>query len=89
MRKRVLASLLMPWMPSTVHLPRAEDPIPDTIGVGVLFSLAAAGGVLAVVVGSVLGVSDSRQNRWARVGVSLGFALGTLLYGAALLGQLL
>jgi hypothetical protein len=79
----------MSWTPPTALPPRAEDPIPDTIGVGALFSLAAAGGVLAVVVGSVLGVSDSRQNRWARKGVSLGFVLGALLYGAALLGQLL
>jgi hypothetical protein len=79
----------MPWLLPTVHLPRAENPISDTIGFGVLFSLAGAGGVLAVVVGSVLGISDSRQNRWARVGVSLGFALGALLYGAALIGQLL
>jgi hypothetical protein len=69
-------------------LPRAEDPIPDTVGVGVLFSLAGAGGILAVVVGSMLGISDSRQNRWARLGVSFGFALGALLYGTALIGQL-
>jgi hypothetical protein len=59
------------------------------MGVGVLFSLSGAGGVLAVVVGSILGISDSRQNRWTRVGVSLGFALGTVLYGTALLGQVL
>jgi hypothetical protein len=73
----------------TALLLRAEDPIPDTIGVGVLFSLAGAGGVLAVVAGSILGISDSRQNRWARLGVSLGFTLGALLYGTALIGQLL
>jgi hypothetical protein len=78
----------MSWIPPTMLLPQAEDPIPNTIGVSVLFSFAAAGGVLAVVVGSILGISDSRQNRWARVGVSLGFALGALLYGTALLGQL-
>jgi hypothetical protein len=79
----------MLWMLATVLLPRAEDPIPDTIGVGVLFSLAAAGGVLAVVAGSMLGISDSQQNRWARLGVSFGFTLGALLYGIALIGQLL
>ena len=56
---------------------------------GVLFGFAGAGGVLAVVLGSMLDISDTRQNRWARVGVSLGFASGALLYGAALLGQLL
>ncbi len=78
----------MPWMVPTAFLPQAEDPIPDTIGVGVMFGLAGAGGVLAVVVGSILGISDSRQNRWARLGVSFGFALGALLYGTALIGQL-
>lgn len=76
----------MAWMLSIGALPRAENPIPDTIGVGVLFSLAGA--VLAVVVGSIFGISDSRQNQWARVGVSFGFALGALLYGTALIGQL-
>lgn len=79
----------MLWMLPTALLPQAEDPIPDTIGVGVLFSLAGAGGVLAVVVGSMLGISESRQNRWARLGVSFGFALGALLYGTALISQLL
>jgi hypothetical protein len=79
----------MLWMLPTALLPRAEDPIPDTIGVGILFSLAGAGGVLAVVAGSMLGISDSRQNRWARLGVSLGFMLGALLYVTALLSQLL
>ncbi len=79
----------MLWVSPTALLPRVEDPIPDTIGVGVLFSFAGAGGVLAVVVGSMFGISDSRQNRWARLGVSFGFALGALLYGTALIGQLL
>jgi hypothetical protein len=37
----------------------------------------------------MLGISDSRQNRWARLGVSFGFALGAPLYGIALIGQLL
>lgn len=69
----------MVWMLPIGALPRTENPFPDTIGVGVLFSFAGAGGVLAVVVGSMLGISDSRQNRWARLGVSFGFALGALL----------
>jgi hypothetical protein len=73
----------------TALLLRVEDPISDTIGTGVLFSLAGAGGVLAVVVGSMFGISDSQQNQWVRLGVSFGFALGALLYGTALIGQLL
>jgi len=64
----------MLWVLPTALLPRVEDPIPDTIGIGVLFSLAGAGGVIAVVFGSVLGISDSQQNRWVRLGVSFGFA---------------
>jgi hypothetical protein len=79
----------MPWALPTADLPQTEDPIPNTIGLGLLFSLAGAGGLLAVVVGSILGISDSRQNRWVRIGVSLGFGLGALLYGAVLIGQLL
>ncbi len=70
-------------------LPRVEDPIPDTIGVGALFSAAGAGGVLAVVAGSMLGISDGQQNRWARMGVSLGFVAGAVVYAIALVGQLL
>lgn len=70
-------------------LPRVEDPIPDTIGIGVLFSAAGAGGVIAVVAGSILGVSETRQNRWARRGVSVGFAVGAAIYAIALIGQLL
>jgi hypothetical protein len=73
----------------TAILPRVEDPIPDTIGIGALFGAAGAGGVLAVVAGSMFGVSDAQQNRWARVGVSLGFAAGAVIYASALIGQLL
>ncbi|HEX5375945.1 MAG TPA: hypothetical protein VFW48_07280 [Solirubrobacterales bacterium] len=73
----------------TAILPRVEDPIPDTIGIGALFGAAGAGGVLAVVAGSMLGVSDAQQNRWARAGVSFGFAAGAIIYAGALIGQLL
>lgn len=36
-------------------LPRVENPIPDTIGVGFIFSTAGAGGVVMLVLGSSLG----------------------------------
>jgi len=69
-------------------LPRVEDPIPDTIGIGALFSAAGAGGVVAMVAGSALGISRARQDQWARTGVSIGFAVGAAIYVTALLGQL-
>jgi hypothetical protein len=70
-------------------LPRVEDPIPDTIGVGFIFSTAGAGGVVVLVLGSMLGLSGAELDAWARRGVSAGFALGTLFYATALAGQLL
>jgi hypothetical protein len=72
-----------------VILPRVEDPIPDTIGVGALFTAAGAGGVIAVVAGSVFGASEKQQNWLARVGVSIGFVVGVAVYAISLVGQLL
>jgi hypothetical protein len=70
-------------------LPRVEDPIPDMIGVGFIFSMAGAGGVVMLVFGSMLGLSASELDAWARRGVSMGFVAGTLFYAAALVGQIL
>jgi hypothetical protein len=70
-------------------LPRVEDPIPDTIGVGIIFSMAGAGGVVMLVLGSILGMSVAELDAWARRGVSVGFAAGALFYAAALVGQIL
>lgn len=70
-------------------LPRVEDPIPDTIGVGFIFSMAGAGGVVMVVLGSMLGMSATELETWARRGVSMGFVTGALFYAAALIGQIL
>jgi len=51
-------------------LPRVEDPLPDTIGVGIIFSIAGAGGVVMLVLGSMLGLSAAELDAWARRGVS-------------------
>jgi hypothetical protein len=75
--------------PLIAFLPRVEDPIPDTIGVGVIFSTAGAGGVVMLVLGSMVGLSDAELDMWARRGVSLGFAVGALFYATALAGQVL
>jgi hypothetical protein len=70
-------------------LPRVEDPIPDTIGVGFIFSMAGAGGVVMLVFGSMLGMSAAELDAWARRGVSIGFMAGAFLYAAALVEQIL
>jgi len=69
-------------------LPRVEDPIPETIGVGAIFSAAGAGGVVMLVLGSMLGLSEAELDAWARRGVGAGFAIGSLVYVAALAGQI-
>ncbi len=79
-------------MPSTslnAVLPRVEDPFPDTIGVGVIFSIAGAGGVFGLVTGSLLGASDVELDLWTRRGVTFGFAAGAIFYAIALIVQVL
>lgn len=53
-------------------LPRVEDPIPDAIGVGIIFSTAGAGGVVMLVLGSMLGLSTAELDAWARRGRQFG-----------------
>jgi hypothetical protein len=76
-------------IPFNAVLPRVEDPFPDTIGVGVIFSIAGAGGVVGFVAGSMLGASDVEPDLWTRRGVSFGFTVGTIFYAAALVVQVL
>jgi hypothetical protein len=79
----------MAGTPFVSLLPRVEDPIPDMIGVGFIFSMAGAGGVVMLVFGSLLGLSATELDTWTRRGVSMGFVAGALFYAAALLGQVL
>jgi hypothetical protein len=79
----------MAGTPLITLLPRVEDPIPDRIGVGIIFGTAGAGGVVMLVLGSLLGRSADELDAWARRGVSAGFVVGALFYTAALVGQVL
>lgn len=79
----------MPGAVLAAFLPRVEDPMPDTIGLGAIFSMAGAGGVLLLVLATCVGLSDSRRDAWGRRGVVGGFAVGLSLYTIALVGQLL
>ncbi len=70
-------------------LPKVENPIPDTIGLGAIFSLAGAGGVLLLVLTTLLDLPDERRNTWSRHGMVGGFVGGSILYATALLNQIL
>lgn len=70
-------------------LPRVEDPFPDTIGLGAIFSTAGAGGVLLLVLASIVGASEGQRDVWTRRGVVLGFAAGAFFYLLALVNQVL
>jgi hypothetical protein len=75
-------------IPLNVLLPRVEDPIPDTIGLGAIFSAAGAGGVLLLVLASLVGLPDWERDAWGRKGMVGGFLVGSLLYLVALAAQL-
>ena len=68
-------------------LPRVEDPLPDSIGLGFPFSMAGVGGVL----GNVLWVRQplSERNRATSVGGLWGFWVGVVFYLALFVNQLL
>lgn len=78
----------MPGIPLNAFLPRVEDPIPDTIGLGAIFSAAGAGGVLLLVLASLVGLPDTQRDAWGRKGMVGGFLVGSLLYVVALAAQL-
>ena len=67
-------------------LPKVEDPIPGTIGLGDLVSLAGAGGVL----GAVLSIArPQKRDLFVSLGTFLGFCFGCGLYALSLAVQLL
>jgi len=78
----------MPGLPINALLPRVEDPIPDAIGLGTIFSAAGAGGVLLLVLASLVGLPDRQRDAWGRRGMVGGFLVGSLLYVVALVAQL-
>ena len=70
-------------------LPKVENPIPETIGLGMIFSVAGAFGVFGLVLASTLRLPDAQRDAWSRRGMAAGFAVGSALYLAALLAQIL
>lgn len=66
-------------------LPRVEDPLPDTIGLGFPFALAGAGGVLASVI--YADANEDRRDRAIRSGGIAGFWVGAGIYLISLLAQ--
>jgi hypothetical protein len=70
-------------------LPKVENPIPETIDLGTILGLAGAGGVLLLVVGTMLGLPDRQRDAWARWGTAAGFVAGLLIYFVLLFIQLL
>jgi NADH:ubiquinone oxidoreductase subunit 6 (subunit J) len=69
--------------------PRVEDPFPETIGLGAIFSTAGAGGVLLLVLASMLNRPEEERDAWTRRGVIFGFVAGLLFYVTALVNQVL
>jgi hypothetical protein len=70
-------------------LPKVENPIPETIGLGTIFSAAGAGGVLMLIVATTLGLPDQERDALVRNGIVVGFVGASCLYLLALLNQLL
>lgn len=68
-------------------LPEAESPIPDKIGLGDVFALAGAGGVLGGI--ACFRSSSARQEQGVKWGVLIGFCLGSAIYCLSFLAQLL
>lgn len=72
-------------------VPEVEDPIPDTIGLGLIFAVAAAGGVLGAVIGAFDRFRDREHTRswWTNTGIAVGFFTGLVIYLAAAAYQVL
>lgn len=70
-------------------LPRVENPIPEAIGLDVIFTLAGAGGMVLRFASSALGLPEGQRDAWARTGMNLGVLFGVCLYLVALVAQLL
>lgn len=67
-------------------LPEVENPIPETIGLATVFEVAAAGGMIGLVVATVLQLPN--RERWAANGAVLLFGLALFAYFILLLAQL-
>jgi hypothetical protein len=70
-------------------LPEVENPVPHMIGLGSIFNTAGAGGVLSLVLATMLNKPDTRRDAWCRAGITAGFVWGAGIYLLSLLNQLL
>jgi hypothetical protein len=68
-------------------LPEVENPIPKTIGLSNVFEIAAAGGVVGLVLATTWNISN--RETWAANGVVAAFAFSACIYLISLLTQLL
>jgi hypothetical protein len=66
-------------------VPRAENPLPEAIGLTTVFALAGAGGVTASVI--CFRSSEAKRERWVRRGGCIGFVLGLAWYLLAVMVQ--
>lgn len=82
----------MPFVPVFVALllgavlPRVEDPIPESVGLGLLIEMAGAGVVLVGI--AFLRAPPARREKAISIGGVVGFGVGVLIYLVALVAQL-
>lgn len=68
-------------------LPEVENPVPETIGLSTVFEIAAAGGIVGLVLATAWSISN--RETWAANGVVAAFAFSVCIYLVSLLNQLL
>lgn len=81
----MLVLALIVWQ--ALGLPEVENPIPERIGLGYLFTLAGAGGVFGGLSRSVS--SPAKRERAVSWGTLVGFVAGLIFYGLSLLVQVI
>jgi hypothetical protein len=69
--------------------PSVENPIPETIGLGTIVSLAGSFATIGFLLATALRRSDAERNEWSGYGVVVGFCLGAITYLVALVIELL
>jgi hypothetical protein len=69
--------------------PSVENPIPETIGLGSIVSLAGSFATIGFLLATALRRSDTERNTWSGYGVVVGSCLGAIAYLVALVVELL
>lgn len=70
-------------------LPSVESPVPETIGLGMIFSVAGACGMAGLFLGTILKRPSTTRDEWSSYGMALGFCFGAGFYLIALAVELL